>query len=151
MEYVIRNCELKDLADLVTLCAKHAAYEKSEYCEAEKESKLRQALFSDNAPLHCWLVVVDNNIAGYATYTFDFSTWNAGYFLHLDCLYLEEHVRGAAIGKEIINNLICEAKKRDCVNIQWQTPVFNERAIRFYRRMGARSTAKQRFTLSLQD
>lgn len=149
MEYVIRACEPKDLTAVVRLCAKHAAYEKAGYCETDQVRKLHQAIFSDHAPLHCWVVEHVHNIEGYATYTFDFSTWSAGYFMHLDCLYLEETVRGMGIGETIMRSLIAEAKRRACINIQWQTPVFNEPAIRFYCRMGASPIEKQRFTLVL--
>lgn len=149
MEYLIRACEPKDLITLVHLCAKHAAYEKSAYSETDQAEKLHRAIFSDHAPLHCWVVESDSDIVGYATYTFDFSTWSAGYFMHVDCLYLEEAVRGRGIGEKIMRNLVAEAKRRSCVNIQWQTPVFNKSAIRFYCRMGASPLEKQRFTLLL--
>jgi hypothetical protein len=33
--------------------------------------------------------------------------------------------------------------------LQWQTPVFNEKAIRFYHRMGATSKDKVRFFLEV--
>ena len=149
MEYVIRACVPKDLDALVQLCAKHAAYEETEYCESGQADKLYQALFSEDAPLNCWVVEVEHDLVGYATYTFDFSTWSAKYYLHLDCLYLEERVRGAGIGEKIMKALIVEATQRNCANIQWQTPAFNERAIRFYQRLGAEAKEKQRFTMSL--
>ncbi len=47
----------------------------------------------------CWIVMVKNEFAGYATFTFDFSTWDARYYLHLDCIYLEEKFRGLGIGE----------------------------------------------------
>jgi hypothetical protein len=39
------------------------------------------------------------------------------------------------------------AREKNCVNIQWQTPVFNKRAIKFYNRIGATGKDKVRFTL----
>lgn len=149
MEYLIRRCAVEDLDALVLLCAKHAAYERAEYASEGKADKLRTAIFSEDAPLHCWVVEVGKNIVGYVTYTFDLSTWSAGYFLHLDCLYLEGHVRGIGIGEKIMQSLMLEARKHNCDNIQWQTPAFNEPAIRFYRRLGAVSKEKQRFTIPL--
>jgi RimJ/RimL family protein N-acetyltransferase len=38
-----------------------------------------------------------------------------------------------------------------CVNVQWQTPTWNEPAIRFYQRLGAKSKQKVRFFFSEAD
>jgi ribosomal protein S18 acetylase RimI-like enzyme len=40
------------------------------------------------------------------------------------------------------------ARAQGCEALQWQTPVWNEGAIRFYDRLGATRLAKQRYTLA---
>jgi hypothetical protein len=52
-------------------------------------------------------------------------------------LYLEPAF-GGGIGEIVFEKLKMIAKQNDCINIQWQTPVFNERAIKFYNRIGGR-------------
>ena len=86
-----------------------------------------------------------NEVAGYATFTFDFSTWDAKYYLHVDCIYIEEKFRRLGIGKAVMKRLVDVAKSNNCVNLQWQTPVFNKMAIRFYERIGGKSLDKKRF------
>jgi GNAT superfamily N-acetyltransferase len=147
MEYRIRTCEEKDLTGLLELCGKHAAYEEAAYNPEGKDELLSAALFSTLPKLFCHVVETKGQLAGYFTYTFDFSTWDACEFLYLDCLYLEPEIRGYGIGEEIIRTLQDVARKRNCVNLQWQTPVFNQRAIKFYKRIGARGKKKCRFTL----
>ena len=88
-------------------------------------------------------------MAGYATFTFDFSAWDAKSYLHLDCIYLDEQFRGFGISKEIMKRFIKIASGKDCVNLQWQTPVFNKQAIRFYRRIGGKAMDKKRFYIYL--
>ena len=149
MEYLIRDFQERDIHQLVGLCANHASYEKSDYKRDNKEAFLKNALLEDNASLKCWIVIVQGEMAGYATFTFDFSTWEARYYLHLDCLYLEEKFRGFGIGEEIMRRLIVVARQKGCVNLQWQTPVFNEHAIRFYERIGGKALDKKRFCVSL--
>ncbi len=134
-----------DIGQLIVLCAKHAAHEQSAYDRTDKEALFKNALLADNPSLHCWIVMVKNEFAGYATFTFDFSTWDARYYLHLDCIYLEEKFRGLGIGEEIMERLVDVAKNKNCVNLQWQTPVFNESAIRFYERIGGKAHDKKRF------
>lgn len=145
MNYIIRDCRETDLPDVITLCAHHAEFEKATYDPEGKADQLKEALFNTNPVLHGWIVEVENKVAGYATFTFNYSTWNAGYFLYMDCLYLEPEVRSSGIGAEIMKRLKKIAKEKNCVNIQWQTPVFNERAIKFYQREGGVGKEKVRF------
>jgi uncharacterized protein YneR len=43
------------------------------------------------------------------------------------------------------------AKEKGCVNVQWQTPVFNEKAIRFYERIGGKALDKKRFSIGIHE
>lgn len=149
MEYLIRKVEPTDLIRLVQLCAKHAEYEGADYDPAEKCQRLEAELFSENPRLHCRVIEQAGRVGGYFTFTFDFSTWDARLFLHLDCLYLEPNVRGLGIGKVIFKQLEQIARQHECINIQWQTPSSNEAAIRFYDRMGAVGRDKKRYSLAL--
>jgi|SRR5688572_23034940 len=147
MEYLIREFEDNDIHMLVQLCERHALYEGARYDSKDKEKLLVQALASTTPPLTCWVVVIDHTVVGYLTYTVDFSTWDAKYFLHMDCLFLDEKFRGYGIGKAIINRLKKEANRLACINIQWQTPTSNVEAIRFYNKIGGLSLDKKRFFL----
>ncbi|MDR7372910.1 GNAT family N-acetyltransferase [Flavobacterium aquidurense] len=149
MEYTIRNCEVTDLPKLVILCEKHAEFEKADYSPEGKEEGLKVALFSKEPKLFCLVVAVENDIVGYVSYNFTYSTWSAGDFLYMDCLYLEEESRSHGIGEVLINKLREIGKTKNCVNMQWRTPQFNERAIKFYHRMGAKGKDKICFFLDL--
>jgi len=145
MEYLIRKCEERDLDTLVQMCSHHAAYERADYQPEGKLEALQKALFVEQARLFCLVVENQNRLVGYASYTFDFSTWDAAFYLYLDCLYLEPEARGFGIGAQMMLRLQEIAKGQNCVNMQWQTPNFNERAIRFYSRLGAKAKEKARF------
>jgi GNAT superfamily N-acetyltransferase len=149
MEYSIRNCEPSDLPKLVVLCQKHAEYEKAVFSPEGIENGLKMALFGDNPKLYCLVVAAKGTIVGYVSYTFDFSTWDAADFMYMDCLFLEEEARSFGIGNVLIEKLKQIATEKNCINIQWQTPQFNERAIKFYKRIGANGKDKVRFTLNL--
>lgn len=145
MEYLIRDCQPDDVSAVIDLCQKHAAYERTTFCPIGKEENLRKALFSEHPKLFCLLTEANETIVGYATYTIDFSTWDASQFMYMDCLYLEKEARGFGIGEVIIEKLKQIATVKNCINIQWQTPDFNKRAIKFYHRMGAAGKDKVRF------
>ena len=146
MGHQIRPVQPEDLSVLVELCRKHAEYEQASFDPTNKEYLLAKELFAENPKLFCMVVESNQQLVGYASYTFDYSTWDAGMFLYLDCLYLETECRGLGIGEEIMQKLKEIAQQNNCVNIQWQTPDFNTRAIKFYERVGGIGNNKVRFT-----
>lgn len=149
MEYSIRNCEVTDLPKLIVLCQKHAEFERADYDSEGKEEGLKKALFSKEPKLFCLVVAVGNDIVGYVSYNFTYSTWSADDYLYMDCLFLEEEARSFGIGEVLINTLKEIGKEKNCVNMQWRTPQFNERAIKFYHRIGAKGKDKVCFFLDL--
>jgi ribosomal protein S18 acetylase RimI-like enzyme len=151
MDYLIRPCVEDDLPALISLCEKHAAYENAFYQSSGKEILLSEALFADRPKLFCLVAEGTQGLVGYTSYTFDFSTWNAATFLHVDCLYLEPEYRGRGIGEKFIKILNDTAVEHGCSELQWQTPLTNHRAIKFYKRMHATGKEKMRFSLNCNN
>ena len=151
MTYEIRPILKKDLPQLVRLCAEHAAYEDAHFETATKEEELERALFSPEIGL-LGLVAVHKDIAiGYATFIPQYSTWEAGYYLYMDCLYISEAHRSFGLGKKLLDEIKRTAVALKCIEVQWQTPLTNEQAIRFYEREGAAKKKKARFFLRPQE
>lgn len=140
--------EKKDIADVLQLCRQHAAYEGQCYLLKNQESDLVKFIFSEPARLYCWVVEnIDGSLIGYCTYMTEFSTWKAGPFVHMDCLYLVEEARNRGIGKKLVTVMVEHVRSLGIDEIQWQTPEGNSNAIRFYERLGASAKKKVRFFL----
>jgi len=139
----------KDIPELVELCGLHAAYEQNDYNSEGKAEKLGFHIFSENPSLFCLVVELDNKLIGYATYMKQFSTWDANFYIYMDCLFLIEASRGFGIGEQLINRIKKEGSKLSCNLIQWQTPNFNVRAIKFYDRIGGIAKTKERYFLNI--
>src|SRR4051812_46093829 len=97
--YQIRPLKREDLDALLLLLAEHAKYEHSSFDPKGKQERLTTAAFVTKK-LHCWIVEYDNAIDGFVSFTFDYSTWDACDFIHMDCLYLRKHLRGQGVGSE---------------------------------------------------
>ena len=67
--------------------------------------------------------------------------------MYLDCIFLRPETRGQGIGKKLMQRVAAKARGENCINVQWQTPVFNTNAIKFYNHLGAESKHKLRFFL----
>jgi ribosomal protein S18 acetylase RimI-like enzyme len=147
----IRPAERRDIDEIVRLCAAHAAYEHADYQPATKAQKLGELLFASPARLFCRVVEIgQSELTGYATWSEEISTWDAEPYAHMDCLYLEPRARGLGIGRRLVAQIVRDAMARGCRLVQWQTPVFNSPAIRFYERLGATRKDKARFYLAAE-
>lgn len=142
----VRAAQADDADALARLCAAHAAYERIGHRADGHAHRLAQAL--EAGRLFAWLGCVGGQPVGYASATLDYSTLAARPFLHLDCLYLEPAARGQGLGGDLLQAARGQARALGCETLQWQTPVWNDGAIRFYDRLGATRLAKQRYTLA---
>jgi GNAT superfamily N-acetyltransferase len=145
--WAVRPARATDALTLARLCAAHAAYERIPYSPQAHAERLADAL--DTCRLRAWLGWLGADAVGYASATPDFSTLAGAPFLHLDCLYLEPAARGLGLGRELLAAVAGHARALGCTQLQWQTPVWNADAIRFYNRLGATRLEKQRYTLAL--
>ena len=143
----IRPATLDDLPQIIELCRLHAIFEESDYQSEGKAAALAKHLFQTPPALYCQVATIDQQLLGYVTYMKQFSTWDATYYLYLDCLFLKSEARGQRIGERLMDAVKEAAKELNCSLIQWQTPDFNQRAMKFYRRIGASSKSKERFFL----
>lgn len=148
-DLMVQPLEVADLPQLVALCAEHAAFEQATFIENGQAARWAVQLFGPRPAAYCLVVVRLGQVLGFATYMPEFSTWDAAYYLHLDCLFLRPELRGQGVGKQLLHAVAEEARRLGCTHLQWQTPAENAPAIRFYQRQGARGKVKRRFYLAL--
>ena len=150
MDTKIRFATKKDIAQIIDLCEAHANYEKSTYHREGKAKQLAIDLFSETPKLYCLVAEYDNQIIAYASYMKQYETWAATEYIYMDCLFVQESARGLRLGEKLIDSIKIEGHKLGCVLMQWQTPSFNTRAMKFYHRIGATSKSKERFFLAIK-
>ncbi|MFD7319936.1 GNAT family N-acetyltransferase [Streptomyces sp. NPDC059875] len=145
----VRHARPEDLDRVAELAAEHAAYEKAAPPAPGLADRLARLLFGPEPPrLRCLVAELpDGRLVGYATCAPELSTWDGAEYLHMDCLYLSATERGLGLGPLFIAALRAEARALGLTEIQWQTPTWNEGAIRFYDRLGATSKQKLRYSL----
>lgn len=141
----IRFAEEKDLTSIIELCKAHAQYERSSFKEENKKELLSKHILNPDSNIKCLIAKSDTEIIGYATFFKQFSTWDVGYYIYVDCLFLKDSARGKGTGKQIMELIRVFSKEEGCSVIQWQTPNFNTRAIKFYSQLGAERKSKERF------
>jgi len=98
IRFIVKN----DLPQLLELCQLHAEFEQSEYSIDGKKVELESYLFSDHPSVYCIVVEQNKELVGYATYMKQFSTWDAEFYIYMDCLFLKDTSRGLGIGEQLI-------------------------------------------------
>jgi len=93
IEPIIRFAQKKDLREIIHLCGLHANFEQADYNPKQKKGQLNNYLFLDPPSLYCLVVEKDKELIGYATYMKQFSTWDANFYVYMDCLFLTENFK----------------------------------------------------------
>lgn len=148
-DYHIRPAAKADIGSIVELCEAHANFEGCDYNRKGKAERLSTYLFKEKPLIRCLVLEIGQDIMGYATYMREFSTWDAAYYMHMDCLYFKPEARRKGYGRKFIERIFAEAKAEGCVNVQWQTPADNMDAIAFYNSIGGKSKTKIRFQVDM--
>jgi GNAT superfamily N-acetyltransferase len=129
------------------LIRQHAAFEQSAASLTLPE--LEDILRADQHPIRFLVADRGDRLIGYAAVTFDWSAWRARRYAHLDCLFVVDASRGSGIGRLLLAEATRVALAGGVDRMEWQTPAWNEDAVRFYVREGAHIQSKTRFSLRL--
>lgn len=134
---MIRKGTVADLQDVYDMIVDLAKYEKA---EEEVEITLEQ-LKQDGFGLHpvydFFIAESESETVGMALFYFRYSTWK-GKALYLEDLVVREKHRGEGYGKALLNAIVEEAHKTKCEQVRWQVLDWNEGAINFYKKIGAK-------------
>jgi GNAT superfamily N-acetyltransferase len=144
-DVAIRPARHDDLASIVELCVSHAAYERATLSADGLHDRLAPALFGDPPRVWCLVAQIDERVEAYATLTREYSTWRGAEYLHVDCVYVCPERRGRGIGRALMEAAALHAARVGTTHVEWQTPAWNESAIRFYEGLGGAPEAKVRF------
>jgi GNAT superfamily N-acetyltransferase len=147
MNFMIRQADRADLTPLLALIRAHAEFEQSKAAIDERE--LGRILAMRRPPVRIFIASAAEEILAYAALTTDYSLWRGRKWTHLDCLFVRADARGLGIGAKLLHHAVKLSRRSASDRLEWQTPDWNQRAIVFYHREGATSSAKMRFTIDL--
>ena len=144
----IRPANAEDLPELLELIREHALYEKSATPDHGLAARLHRLMFAASPRLHVLVASLGGELVGYASWSLEVETWHAAEYAHMDCLFLRDSARGFGIGENLMRAVARHALAAGALEVQWQTPAWNEGAIRFYRRLSTEPLPKLRFRAS---
>ncbi len=133
----IRPGTIKDLPRALELVRELAAYENAPQEVINTVASMEQDGFGPN-PIY-WFFVAENEngIVGISLYYWRYSTWK-GKRLYLEDIIVTEKERGSGIGKLLFDSTMQKALEENCSGMMWQVLEWNEPAINFYKKYGAK-------------
>ena len=138
MHFTIRAAAKKDCPAMMDLVRELALFERAPQEVTVSMQHFEESGFGPN-PVW-WALVAETNdgqIAGMALYYIRYSTWK-GQRMYLEDIVVRESMRGNGIGKKLMDALIAEAKQKGFSGMVWQVLDWNEPAIEFYKKLGAK-------------
>ncbi|MDQ6918384.1 MAG: GNAT family N-acetyltransferase [Candidatus Dormibacteraeota bacterium] len=134
----IRPATEADLATIDELIRALAVYERMADEVVMDAELLRKNLFGERPYAEVLIAEVDDEPAGFALYFHNFSTFVGRPGIYLEDLFVKPEHRGKGYGKDLLKRLAEIAVERNCGRLEWAVLDWNEPAIGFYKRLGAR-------------
>jgi GNAT superfamily N-acetyltransferase len=134
----IRPGELADVPSVAELIRGLARYEKLEHEVSMTEEKLTAGLFGERRYAETLIAEEDAQPVGFALFFHNFSTFLAQPGIYLEDLFVVPEQRGRGVGRAMLERLAQVAIDRGCGRLEWAVLDWNQDAIRFYERLGAR-------------
>ena len=134
----IRPATEADLGTIEELIRALAEYERMADEVVMTDELLRQNLFGERPYAEVLIAEVDGEAAGFALFFHNFSTFVGRPGIYLEDLFVKPEHRAKGFGKALLKRLAEIAVERGCGRMEWAVLDWNEPAIGFYRKLGAR-------------
>ena len=138
MTISIRPATPADLALIAQLIRDLADYEKLAHEVRFDEAVLGEKLFGVRPYAEVVIGELDGGPQGFALFFHNFSTFEGKPGIYLEDLFVRPGARGSGLGKALLSHLAKLAVERDCARLEWSVLDWNEPAIGFYKKLGAR-------------
>ena len=139
MDLTIREAVPGDEALILRFIRGLAEYERLAHECIATEADLTRSLFGPRPEAEVLLAYADGEPAGFALFFHSDSTFLARKGLYLEDLFVLPEQRGRGIGLALLRALARVAVERECGRLEWSVLDWNESAIGFYEKLGARA------------
>ena len=137
MSLLIRRARPDEAGLVLSLVRELAEYEKLLHEVEATEAMIAKALFAASPRVFCDLAEWDGEVAGFAVWFVNFSTFSGRAGIYLEDLFVRPALRGKGIGKALLAHLARECVANEWSRLQWSVLDWNTPSIEFYKSLGA--------------
>jgi GNAT superfamily N-acetyltransferase len=135
---MIRPATVQDVPAIARLIRALAVYERLAHAVTFDEAQLRLHLFGPRPFAEVLLAEDAGQTVGFALFFHNYSTFRGQPGIYLEDLFVDPQHRGKGHGKALFTALARLAVQRQCGRLEWAVLDWNEPAIGFYQRLGAK-------------
>jgi len=139
MNLKIRKANKSDAEGIINLIVELAIFEKLVPPDKNAQSRFVKHAFSPKPLFDILIALDDKTPIGYAFYYFTYSTFLAKQTMFLEDIFVSERYRSKGVGKQLFDELINIAKKKNCGRLDFTVLDWNKNAMKFYNRQGAKA------------
>lgn len=137
--FEIKPATISDVPLILSFIKDLADYEKLLHEVVATEDILKETLFGEKAHAEVIIGYLDSVPISFALFFHNFSTFLGRPGIYLEDLFVEPVARGKGIGQKMLGYLAHLAKVRKCARLEWWVLDWNETAINFYKKIGAKA------------
>ena len=137
-DFQIRPAHVEDVPVILQLIRDLATYERAPDEVTATEEQLVDVLFGKKPAAEVLLAFENETPVGFAVFFHNFSTWLGRPGLYLEDLFVKPEMRGKGYGRALLVDLAKVALERGCGRMEWAVLNWNDPAIQFYRKLGAK-------------
>jgi GNAT superfamily N-acetyltransferase len=127
-----------EVSELLELIRELAQFEKLEDQVQATIPILENSFFGPQPVAGAFLARCDGKLAGYAIYFFTFSSFIGRAGIWLEDVYVRPEFRKRGLGLDLIKAVARVGVERNCGRYEWTALDWNENALNFYDKLGAK-------------
>lgn len=138
---VVRKGRKSDAEQLIGLLVALARFERLEPPTQAARRRIVDDVFNRKR-VNLFVASQGDELVGYALYFYSYSSFLAKQTLYLEDLFVLEEHRKEGVGFALFRRCVDEAVTRGCGRMEWSVLTWNEKALRFYEKLGARKLSE---------
>jgi GNAT superfamily N-acetyltransferase len=134
---MIRPARPGDEPTIYQLICDLAQYERSLPEVTGSQEDLQRVLFGPQPAVFAHVAEHEGEIAGFALWFCNYSTWTGRQGIYLEDLYVRPELRGHGYGRALLAALAAVCAERGYARLEWSVLDWNAPALGFYQSLGA--------------
>jgi GNAT superfamily N-acetyltransferase len=134
---MIRRARPADVPAIYQLILDLADYERALPEVTGTQDDLARSLFGPDAAVFAHVAEHEGEVAGFALWFLNYSTWLGRHGIYLEDLYVRPDLRGSGYGRQLLAELAALCVERGYGRLEWWVLDWNETARGFYDKLGA--------------
>jgi GNAT superfamily N-acetyltransferase len=134
---VVRKGRRADANEFIGLVLALAEFEHLDPPSDAGRKRLIEDVF-EKKRIKLFVAAEGKRLLGYALYFYTYSSFLAKPSLYLEDLFVLERERKRGVGFTLFKRCVDEAAAKGCGRMEWAVLTWNEKALRFYEKLGAK-------------